>query len=108
MYHPHSDEMVQMAMGMMGMFVVHRGATRNFAASSRLLFIMSAYTNLLRQIRAGSVSSRQPRTPSTTPQEPRSALPAVLRPARITAVFAIAARSALDHLRHQRGGCPTS
>ena len=23
MYHPHSDEMVQMAMGMMGMFVVH-------------------------------------------------------------------------------------
>ena len=23
MYHPHSDEMVQMAMGLMGMFVVH-------------------------------------------------------------------------------------
>ena len=23
MYHPHSDEMVQMAMGMMGFFVVH-------------------------------------------------------------------------------------
>jgi FtsP/CotA-like multicopper oxidase with cupredoxin domain len=23
MYHPHSDEMVQMAMGMMGMFIVH-------------------------------------------------------------------------------------
>jgi FtsP/CotA-like multicopper oxidase with cupredoxin domain len=23
MYHPHSDEMVQMAMGMMGMFLVH-------------------------------------------------------------------------------------
>jgi FtsP/CotA-like multicopper oxidase with cupredoxin domain len=23
MYHPHSDEMVQMAMGMMGTFVVH-------------------------------------------------------------------------------------
>jgi len=23
MYHPHSDEMVQMAMGMMGFFVIH-------------------------------------------------------------------------------------
>ena len=23
MYHPHSDEMVQMAMGMMGFFIVH-------------------------------------------------------------------------------------
>ncbi len=23
MYHPHSDEMVQMAIGMMGMFVIH-------------------------------------------------------------------------------------
>lgn len=23
MYHPHADEMVQMAMGMMGMFIVH-------------------------------------------------------------------------------------
>jgi len=43
MYHPHSDEMVQMAMGMMGMFVVHprdpkfRRVDRDFA------FIMSAY-----------------------------------------------------------------
>ncbi len=43
MYHPHSDEMVQMAMGMMGSFVVHpkdpgfRSVDRDFA------FIMSAY-----------------------------------------------------------------
>jgi manganese oxidase len=43
MYHPHSDEMVQMAMGMMGSFVVHpkdpgfRPVNRDFA------FIMSAY-----------------------------------------------------------------
>ena len=43
MYHPHSDEMVQMAMGMMGSFVVHpkdpqfRRVDRDFA------FIMSAY-----------------------------------------------------------------
>ena len=43
MYHPHSDEMVQMAMGMMGTFVVHpkdpgfRRVDRDFA------FIMGAY-----------------------------------------------------------------
>jgi manganese oxidase len=43
MYHPHSDEMVQMAMGMMGTFVVHpkdpafRRVDRDFA------FVMSAY-----------------------------------------------------------------
>src|SRR6266702_5402598 len=43
MYHPHSDEMVQMAMGMMGMFVIHprdpqfRRVDRDFA------FIMSSY-----------------------------------------------------------------
>ena len=43
MYHPHSDEMVQMAMGMMGTFVVHpkdpsfRPVDRDFA------FVMSAY-----------------------------------------------------------------
>ena len=29
MYHPHSDEMVQMALGMMGMFVVHPRAPEN-------------------------------------------------------------------------------
>jgi FtsP/CotA-like multicopper oxidase with cupredoxin domain len=43
MYHPHSDEMVQMAMGMMGMFIVHpkdpqfRRVDRDFA------FIVSSY-----------------------------------------------------------------
>jgi FtsP/CotA-like multicopper oxidase with cupredoxin domain len=43
MYHPHSDEMVQMAMGMMGSFVIHpkdptfRPVDRDFA------FVMSAY-----------------------------------------------------------------
>jgi manganese oxidase len=43
MYHPHSDEMVQMGMGMMGLFVVHprdpsfRAVARDFA------FIMSTY-----------------------------------------------------------------
>ena len=33
MYHPHADEMVQMAMGMMGMFVVHPKRSRTSAAS---------------------------------------------------------------------------
>src|SRR6201989_3011132 len=43
MYHPHSDEMVQMGMGMMGLFAVHprdpsfRAVARDFA------FIMSTY-----------------------------------------------------------------
>jgi FtsP/CotA-like multicopper oxidase with cupredoxin domain len=43
MYHPHSDEMVQMAMGLMGMFVVHP-KDRNFRPVDRdFVFIMSAY-----------------------------------------------------------------
>ncbi|MFO1151031.1 MAG: copper oxidase [Alsobacter sp.] len=49
MYHPHSDEMVQMAMGMMGLFIVHprdpafRRADRDFA------FLLNAF-----DIEAGS------------------------------------------------------
>jgi FtsP/CotA-like multicopper oxidase with cupredoxin domain len=43
MYHPHSDEMVQMAMGMMGMFIVHPG-NPNFRRVDRdFVFIMSSY-----------------------------------------------------------------
>jgi len=43
MYHPHSDEMVQMAMGAMGMFVVHP-RDRSFRPVDRdFVFIMSAY-----------------------------------------------------------------
>ncbi len=43
MYHPHSDEMVQMAMGMMGMFVVH-SRDRTFRPVDRdFVFIMSSY-----------------------------------------------------------------
>jgi len=43
MYHPHSDEMVQMAMGLMGMFVVHP-KDRSFRPVDRdFVFIMSAY-----------------------------------------------------------------
>ena len=35
MYHPHSDEMVQMALGMMGFFIIHPKA-RGAAGRSRL------------------------------------------------------------------------
>ena len=43
MYHPHADEMVQMAMGMMGFFVVHP-RDPNFRRVDRdFVFLMSAY-----------------------------------------------------------------
>jgi FtsP/CotA-like multicopper oxidase with cupredoxin domain len=43
MYHPHSDEMVQMAMGMMGMFVVHPRDAKFRRVDRDFVFIMSAY-----------------------------------------------------------------
>jgi hypothetical protein len=43
MYHPHSDEMVQMAMGMMGMFIVHPRDPAFRRADRDFVFIMSAY-----------------------------------------------------------------
>jgi manganese oxidase len=43
MYHPHSDEMVQMAMGMMGMFVVHPCDPKFRRVDRDFVFIMSTY-----------------------------------------------------------------
>ncbi|MEF3367087.1 copper oxidase [Methylocystis sp. 9N] len=43
MYHPHSDEMVQMAMGMMGMFIVHPRNPHERHADRDYAFMMSAY-----------------------------------------------------------------
>jgi FtsP/CotA-like multicopper oxidase with cupredoxin domain len=43
MYHPHSDEMVQMAMGMMGMFVVHPRDPALYRVDRDFVFVMSAY-----------------------------------------------------------------
>src|SRR5437764_4536215 len=43
MYHPHSDEMVPMAMGMMGMFVVHPRDPKFRRVHRDFVFIMSAY-----------------------------------------------------------------
>jgi manganese oxidase len=43
MYHPHSDEMVQMAMGMMGMFIVHPRDPKLRRVERDFVFVMSAY-----------------------------------------------------------------
>ncbi|MFZ5682974.1 MAG: multicopper oxidase domain-containing protein, partial [Pseudomonadota bacterium] len=43
MYHPHSDEMVQMAMGMMGMIVVHPRDPSFRPVDRDFVFIMSTY-----------------------------------------------------------------
>jgi len=43
MYHPHADEMVQMAMGMMGMFIVHPRDPAFRRVDRDFVFIMSAY-----------------------------------------------------------------
>jgi len=43
MYHPHSDEMVQMAMGMMGFIVVHPQDTSFMRVDRDFVFLMSAY-----------------------------------------------------------------
>jgi FtsP/CotA-like multicopper oxidase with cupredoxin domain len=43
MYHPHADDMVQMAMGMMGAIVVHPRDIDTYAVDRDYVFIMNAY-----------------------------------------------------------------
>jgi manganese oxidase len=43
MYHPHADEMVQMAMGMMGFFVVHPRDPSQYRVDRDFVFLMSTY-----------------------------------------------------------------
>jgi hypothetical protein len=43
MYHPHADEMVQMAMGMMGLFVVHPRDPKFRAVDRDFAFLLSTY-----------------------------------------------------------------
>ncbi|WP_316179982.1 MULTISPECIES: copper oxidase [unclassified Bradyrhizobium] len=43
MYHPHADEMVQMAMGMMGMIVVHPRGPQPPPVDRDFVFVMSTY-----------------------------------------------------------------
>ena len=43
MYHPHADEMVQMAMGMMGFFVVHPRDPKLYRVDRDFVFVMASY-----------------------------------------------------------------
>ena len=43
MYHPHADEMVQMAMGMMGFFVVHPKNPKHMRVDRDFVFLLNAY-----------------------------------------------------------------
>jgi FtsP/CotA-like multicopper oxidase with cupredoxin domain len=43
MYHPHADEMTQMAMGMMGFWITHPKDPATFAADRDFVFLLSAY-----------------------------------------------------------------
>ncbi len=43
MYHPHADEMVQMAMGMMGLFIVHPRDPAQFRVDRDFGFLVNAY-----------------------------------------------------------------
>ena len=43
MYHPHADEMVQMAMGMMGFWVTHPKDPRQHAVDRDFVFLLNAY-----------------------------------------------------------------
>jgi len=43
MYHPHADDLVQMAMGMMGFIVVHPRDQRQFAVDRDYVFLINAY-----------------------------------------------------------------
>jgi len=43
MYHPHADETVQMAMGMMGLFIIHPKDTKQHQVDRDFGFILNAY-----------------------------------------------------------------
>ena len=53
MYHPHADEMVQMAMGMMGSLVVHPKDPKEHKVDRDFCFLMSAY-----DIEPGTMTAR--------------------------------------------------
>jgi hypothetical protein len=53
MYHPHADEMVQMAMGMMGMFIIHPKDERQLKVARDFVFLLASY-----DIEPGSATPR--------------------------------------------------
>jgi len=53
MYHPHADEMVQMAMGMMGLLIIHPKDQKQYRVDRDFGFILNAY-----DIEPGSATPR--------------------------------------------------
>ncbi|CAN7300246.1 multicopper oxidase family protein [Rhizobacter sp. LjRoot28] len=53
MYHPHADEMTQMAMGMMGMFIIHPKDIRQQRVDRDFVFLLASY-----DIEPGSATPR--------------------------------------------------
>jgi FtsP/CotA-like multicopper oxidase with cupredoxin domain len=53
MYHPHADEMTQMAMGMMGMFIIHPKDQRQMRVDRDFVFLLASY-----DIEPGSMTPR--------------------------------------------------
>jgi len=43
MYHPHADETLQLAMGMMGMFIVHPKDQRQYKVDRDFVFLLASY-----------------------------------------------------------------
>lgn len=43
MYHPHADEMTQMAMGMMGLFIIHPKDPRRMRVDRDFVFLLASY-----------------------------------------------------------------
>ncbi len=43
MYHPHADEMVQIAMGMMGMFIIHPKTPKQHKVDRDFCFLLASY-----------------------------------------------------------------
>ena len=50
MYHPHADEMVQMAMGMMGFFVVHPRDPKLYRVDRDFVFLHEHLRHRPRQL----------------------------------------------------------
>jgi FtsP/CotA-like multicopper oxidase with cupredoxin domain len=75
MYHPHADEMVQMAMGMMGLFVVHPKDPKFMPVDRDFVFLLNAYDidpgsvcpKVNTMTRLQSLDLEQPRLPRHRP-----------------------------------------
>ncbi len=52
MYHPHTDEMTQMAMGMMGSWVTHPKNPKYMAVNRDFIFLLNAYDIASRKLYA--------------------------------------------------------